>query len=159
MRFLRNIYDNLYVGDAVSVPEDTWSVEVAGRKLIVGTLEEVKRSYHPRRPKNVLIMGGSETGIPLASMLSNKGYDVKLIEKDPERALYASKKLESAVVVQGDVFDVSLWREEGLEEAEVAVASLGNDSDNLLAGLLAIKLGVERIFSVVHEAFFGDLFE
>ena len=104
-------------------------------------------------------MGGSETGILLTEMLSNKGYNVKLVEKDERRAEYASKKLDSSLVIHGDVFDPVLWREEELDQADLSVACLGDDGDNLLASLVALKFGISRVFSIVHEAFFSGVFE
>lgn len=159
IRFLRKVYGNLYVGEALSAPETMWGVEVKGRKLVVGTLEEIRKAYKVRRPENVLIMGGSETGILLTEMLSNKGYNVKLVEKDERRAEYASKKLDSSLVIHGDVFDPVLWREEELDQADLSVACLGDDGDNLLASLVALKFGISRVFSIVHEAFFSEVFE
>jgi len=159
LRFLRKIYGNLYVGEALSVPEAIWSVEVGGRRLVIGTLDEIKAAYRSENLKNVLIMGGSETGILLAEMLSRKGYNVKLVERNPQRAEDVSRRLESVTVIHGNVFNPGLWRDEELGRADVSVACLGDDSDNLLASLIARKFGVERTFSVVHEAFFNDVFE
>jgi len=159
VRFLRKVYGDLYVGEVLSAPGNIWNVEVKGRKLVVGTLGEIKKAYKPRKSKNVLIMGGSETGILLAEMLSTKGYNVKLVEKDRKKVEYASKKLNSTLVIQGNVFDPELWHEEELNLSDLGVACLGDDGDNLLASLMAMKFGVSRMFSIVHEAFFSDLFE
>ena len=159
IRFLRKLYGELYVGDVLSAPETLWSVEIKGRTLVIGTLDEIRKTYRAQRPQNVLIMGGSETGIFLAEMLSEKGYNVKLVERDEKRAEYASKKLDSVLVIQGDVFDQNLWRGEELNRADLGIACLGEDSHNLLASLIAVKSGVKRVFSIVHEQYFSDIFE
>ncbi len=159
LRLLRNIYGPLYAGEALSASKGIWNVELAGRRIIIGTMREIEGLYREKKPRRILIMGGSETSLLLAAMLSHKGYSIKLVERDHERTELASKKLDSVTVVVGDVFNPTLWELEELDEADIAVASLGTDEGNLLASILARKMGVERVFSIVREGSFIDIFE
>ncbi|WP_297535528.1 NAD-binding protein [Thermococcus sp.] len=159
LRQLRNLYDGIYVGDALEVPEGLWYAEVGGRKIVVATMEELKRAYRPRKPKNVLILGGSEVAVMLAEMLIRKGCDVKVVERNRERAERVSSLLEDTAVIVGNPFSRSLWRDEELDEAEVSVSAFDEDERTLMGAMVSREWGIERAFAVVHDGELIAMFE
>ena len=159
LRVLRDLYGPLFVGDAVEVPEGVWSVEVAGRRVVVGTLEELERAYSPAKHNKVLILGASEVGVLLGEMLLRKGCDVKIVERDRGRAETAASALEDATVVVGNPFSPTLWKDEELDEADVAVSAFDSDEEALMGGMLSIDRGIERVFATVHDGGLIRLFE
>ncbi|WP_457750833.1 NAD-binding protein [Thermococcus sp.] len=159
LRVLRDLYGPLFVGDAVDVPEGVWSVEVAGRRVVVGTLEELERAYSPTKHSRVLILGASEMGVLLGEMLLHKGCDVKIVERDKAKAEKAASVLEDATLVVGNPLSTTLWKEEELDEADVAVAAFDSDEETLMGGMLSIDRGIERTFAIVHDGGLIRLFE
>ncbi|WP_457741479.1 NAD-binding protein [Thermococcus sp.] len=154
LRQLRNLYNDLYVGDAIDVPEGLWHAEIEGRKIVVATMEELKRAYRPEKPRNVLIIGGSEVAIMLAEMLTRKGCDVKVVERNGSRAERLSSLLDKATVIAGNPFSRFLWRDEELDEADVSVSAFDEDEKTLMGAMVSKEWGIERTFAVVHD---GDL--
>ncbi len=159
LRILRNIYGPLYVAEVSQKPKNLWSVKVGNRHIIIGTMEELRRTFKPKKPRRVLVMGASETGVLVSDFLLRKGCEVKLVEKDRDRAEMASEYLDDATVILGDVFDPILWEKEALYDAEVAVVAFKRDADNLFGALLAQKMGIGRVFARVREGRFTELFE
>jgi len=154
LRLLRNLYDGLYVGDAIEVPDGLWYADVGGRKIVVATMEELRKAYKPEKPKNVLILGGTEVAVLLGEMLIRKGCDVKIVERNRARAERVSSLLEDATVVVGNPFSKSLWRDEELDEAQVSVSAFDEDERTLMGAMVSREWGIERAFAVVHD---GDL--
>ncbi len=100
--------------------------------------------------KKVMILGGGRIGYYIASKLEHKA-DVKIIEKDSERCKFLSKHLGKSLVLHGDGVDKQLLLEENVSNMDVYIASSNNDELNIMASLLAKKLGVKKAISIVNR--------
>ena len=89
--------------------------------------------------QKVMIVGGGKTGYYLASMLSEFGIAVKVIEKDKDRCYYLSTHLDDVMILHGDATDTSLLEEENMAEMDAFVTATGLDEENLLLALMASK--------------------
>ncbi len=92
----------------------------------------------------VIVAGAGIVGGDLASKLVEKKHDVVVIDMDKE----ACDRLYSeigVVAVNGNAARISTLKEAGIEKAEVLVAAMGNDVDNLSCAILAKSLGVPQI--------------
>ena len=98
-------------------------------------------------------------GILIGEMASRIGHEVKIIEFDRDRARKAAERAEKAVVINGDPFDVSLWEREELQNAHVSVSSFNEDERNLFGALLSRRMGIRRIFAILHNWEFIGLFD
>ncbi|MFC7175901.1 Trk system potassium transporter TrkA [Halosegnis marinus] len=83
----------------------------------------------------------------------------RLIEHDPDRARWLAEKLPGTTVMQSDATDREFLERENVGDADALIAALENDQKNLLAGLLADRLGTKRTVAVVDTVEFADLFE
>ncbi|KPN31551.1 hypothetical protein SY89_02299 [Halolamina pelagica] len=108
---------------------------------------------------DVVIIGGSEIGYHVARMLSERGISARLIEQDPDRAHWLAEKLPDTMVMETDATDIEFLERERVGDAEVVVAALDSDEKNLLASLLAKRVGAERSVAVIDQADYVDLFE
>ncbi len=115
----------------------------------------------PERRRHIMVAGASRIGLELARRLE-AGQRVTLIEPDPELARHASEVLGDALVVQGRVTNQSLLEEEEIGRVATFVAATADHETNLVAGLLAKRLGAGRSFALVdnpalatHETFRG----
>ena len=95
-------------------------------------------------PTRALILGGGRTAELLANSLLDRGIDVGVIERRPERAYELSANLDRAVVYQGDISDADLLEEAGVAEQDVVIAMTGEDHANVLACLYAKSAGASR---------------
>ncbi|MFY9114125.1 MAG: Trk system potassium transporter TrkA [Dethiobacteria bacterium] len=128
-------------------------------------LREVSWMLHHERlqVQRVTILGGGRTGFQLASLLENNGlnrkFSVKLVEKDPNRCEELSRYLSHTLILQGDATDLSFFRGEEIEEADVLVAATGDDRTNILASLLGKQLGVKKIISEITDLEYIPIFQ
>jgi trk system potassium uptake protein TrkA len=90
-----------------------------------------------KRPFYVVIIGGGKVGFHLARHLIERDYEVTLVEKDPNRAIWIEQQLGSVSVMVGDGDEMAFLATTGIERANVLVAATGDDEDNLVVCQLA----------------------
>ncbi|MDN5204378.1 Trk system potassium transporter TrkA [Fulvivirgaceae bacterium BMA10] len=100
--------------------------------------------------KNIMILGGSKVGINAARRLSKK-YNVKLIEKDKNKAFQLADKLKETLVINGDGRDINLLEDEGINEMDAFIAVTGNSETNIISCLVAKNHQVRKTISLVEN--------
>jgi len=98
----------------------------------------------------VVIMGGGKLGFNLAKDLIDDGKDVTVIEQDEKRCKFLVSQLD-IIVVCGSATDTNTLQNAEITEADAFVAATGNDETNLLAALMAKRLGAKKIIARVNE--------
>ena len=101
--------------------------------------------------RRVVIVGGRQLGIWVAEELEKTGVHVKLIERDPARCELISTILDKTVVVHGDPTDQQTLEEENIEGADAFLALTRDDADNVVASLLARRLGADKIVALTNR--------
>jgi trk system potassium uptake protein TrkA len=142
-------------GDTV-VAENDEIFFVAARDDLAKMLAELRR----REPavRKLVIAGGGNIGLRLARTLEQT-HQVKLIERDPRRARKASELLQNTIVLQGDAADEELLVEENIDSADVFAALTNSDEANVMAAMLARRLGARRVMALVNRPAYGELME
>ena len=92
----------------------------------------------------IVIAGGGLVGRRLAAHLVANRHDVVVIDRDREVCEMIATKT-GALARLGSATDVDLLEEAGLDQAEVAVAVMRNDADNLAFATLARSFQVREI--------------
>lgn len=101
---------------------------------------------------SVMILGGNDMSAMLAKTLDNQGVRVKIIEKDKDRCIALTERLPNSVlIVNGDGRDPDVLSDEGISEYDAFVALTGNDEANVLACVVAKKLGIGRTVAEVEN--------
>ncbi|MGF1557618.1 MAG: Trk system potassium transporter TrkA [Flavobacteriaceae bacterium] len=101
--------------------------------------------------KNVMILGGSKVGFKTARDLCAKKFNVKLIEKDKEKAFDLSDDLPNALVINGDGRNVELLEEESLESMDAFIAVTGNSETNIMSCLVAKSKHIKKTIALVEN--------
>jgi trk system potassium uptake protein len=110
-----------------------------------------------RPVRRVMIAGGGKVGLRLARALQGR-YAIKLIELDRARCEYLAAELGSDVLVlQGDSTDEDLMADEHVGDMDVFIALTSDDEDNILAGLMAKRLGVRRAIVLINRRAYTEL--
>lgn len=108
----------------------------------------------------LMIFGGTEMGEQVAKLLSHQLSSIKLIESDRDRCLELTEMLaENVIVVNGDGKNSDFLIEESIREYDAFAALSGSDEINILACVVAKKLGVERTIADVENVEFIHLAE
>ena len=129
---------------------------IADRKDIRVFMSEIRRLEEPVR--RVVIAGGGNIGVRLALALEQTN-QVKIIERDPERARIISEQLNRAIVLVGDAADEELLLEENVDDVDVFCALTNSEEANILSAMLAKRLGSHKVMALINRAAYVDLVE
>jgi trk system potassium uptake protein TrkA len=134
--------DRLEAGDHVYVVTTEGELEDALRFMGVHAQQSVDR---------VFIVGGKQVGIRLAQTLERRGKSIKLFEQDAQRCLKISQLVKDTVIVNGDGTDEATLLEENIDGVDAFVALTNDDEDNIIACLLARKLGARKVVALINR--------
>ena len=138
------------------IEEDDTVFFLAARKHIRTVMKELRPTDNPIR--RVILAGGGYIGASLARRLE-PDHHVKIIERDPARAEAIAQDLEKAIVLVGDCADETLLREEAIETTDVYCVLTNDDEANILSSLMAKKMGVEKVITIINRPSYVDLME
>ncbi len=134
--------DVLQPGDHVYIITTAQDLEEDLRFMGIRTQERVER---------VFILGGKQISVWVAQELERQGVSVKLFERDAQRCEKIAQVLERTVVVHADGTDETVLVEEGIRGAGAYLAFTNDDEDNIIASLLARRLGVKKIVALINR--------
>ncbi|EMA44142.1 Trk system potassium transporter TrkA [Halococcus saccharolyticus] len=149
----------------VVIPDGETTIEAGDELVVIGSPENTRTFAGDLAPgrnedgKDVVIVGGSEIAVEAARLLEDRGLHPRLVERDPDRARELAEQLAGTTVMQSDATDQEFLQREHVDDADVVIAALGSDEKNLLASLLATRIGVPRTVALVETAEYTDLFE
>ncbi len=129
---------------------------VADRKDIRVFMSEIRRLEDPVR--RVVIAGGGNIGARLAKALERTN-QVKIIERNQERAKHISEQLNKAIVLVGDAADEELLLEENIDSIDVFCALTNSEEANILSSMLSKRLGAHKVMALINRASYVDLVE
>jgi trk system potassium uptake protein len=127
---------------------------VAARDHIQRMMNEITRRED--RVRKIIIAGGGNVGFRLARLLE-KHYQVKLIERDEQRARRVSERLEATIVLHGDAQDEELLIEENIDGTDVFAAVTNSEEANVLSAMLAKRLGAHKVLALVNRPSYSEL--
>ncbi|NNL16264.1 MAG: Trk system potassium transporter TrkA [Flavobacteriaceae bacterium] len=107
--------------------------------------------------KNVMILGGSKIGYKTTRDLCTNNFNVKLIEKDKDRALDLADDLPNALVIRGDGRNVELLEEEAIGGMDAFISVTGNSETNIMSCLVAKSKGVKKTIALVENMDYFEL--
>jgi len=129
---------------------------IADRKDIRVFMSEIRRLEDPVR--RVVIAGGGNIGVRLALALEQTN-QVKIIERDPNRARAISEQVSKAIVLVGDAADEELLLEENVDNVDVFCALTNSEEANILSSMLAKRLGAHKVMALINRPSYVDLVE
>lgn len=139
--------ERLRVGDHIFI--------AAASERIVDVLHSFDTAA--QRARNVVVFGGGRVGLRLAHRLEDSHIDVKLFERDEERARHCAELLPNTVVLHEGTLTKEVLLAHGVNLVDAFVACAGDDRSNLLAGLHAKRLGVPLCLAIVSSEEFVPL--
>jgi trk system potassium uptake protein TrkA len=140
-------------GDTV-IEADDEVFFLAARKHIRAVMGELRKKDKPVR--RVILAGGGNIGLRLASAIEGRS-QVKIIERDAERARDLSERLDKTIVLLGDAADEELLLEENIESTDVFCALTNDEEANILSAMLAKRMGARKVMSLINRASYVNL--
>ncbi len=127
---------------------------LAASNHIDRVMSELRRLDRPF--KRVMIAGGGHIGMRLAKAVEHE-FSVKVIEFDEERCVHLAESLKDAVILHGDATDRELMLEENIEQCDAFCAVTNDDEVNIMSSLLAKRLGVRQVITLISKPAYVDL--
>ncbi|MDP6356800.1 MAG: Trk system potassium transporter TrkA [Planctomycetota bacterium] len=109
--------------------------------------------------EKVIIYGATRTSIAFAQRLEENKVIVTIIEPDEEVAAATASKLDRALVLHGVATEPDLLHEANVALADFFVAVSPDDNSNLMAALLARKLGAKKLMVMTSEPEYVPIME
>jgi trk system potassium uptake protein TrkA len=153
----------IFRGGKAILPEGDTVIEaddevffIAARENIRTVMGELRKLDKP--VKSIILAGGGNIGKRLAQNLE-RDYQVKLIERNEERARSISEELDHTIVLRGDAADEELLLDENIENTDVFCALTNEDETNILSAMLAKRRGARRVMALINRPAYVDLVE
>ena len=110
--------------------------------------------HEERRSERLVIAGGGNIGLFLAQEMEARYPQValKVIEAGAQRAELVADRLNRAVVLRGDARDREILEEANIGACEAIVTVTNDDEVNIMAALLAKRLGCGRALALVNNS-------
>ncbi|MCI8538864.1 MAG: Trk system potassium transporter TrkA [Oscillibacter sp.] len=135
-------------GDHIYVTAETSVLALLVKNLGIST----------QKIRQVILVGGGHIGAALASLLLRAGIGVKIIERDPEKAVLLAEKLPRAVVVADDGSSKGVLDREGLDHTDALVTLTGIDEENIVVSMYAHGSGVKKVITKVDRLEYSGMF-
>ena len=107
---------------------------------------------------NMMILGGSRIGVRIASELQND-VNVKLVDYNAEKAFRLAELLDKTLIINEDGRDTEAMLEEDIAGMDAFVAVTGRSETNILAAMLAKRMGVKKVIAEVENINYISLAE
>lgn len=108
--------------------------------------------------RNMMILGGSRIGVRIANELQNR-VNVKLVDYNSDKAYRLAEMLDKTLIINEDGRDTEAMLEEDLSGMDAFVAVTGRSETNILAAMLAKRMGVKKVIAEVENINYISLAE
>lgn len=108
--------------------------------------------------RNMMILGGSRIGVRIANELQNE-VNIKLVDYDADKAFRLAERLDKTLIINEDGRDTEAMMEEDIAGMDAFVAVTGRSETNILAAMLAKRMGVKKVIAEVENINYISLAE
>ena len=108
--------------------------------------------------RNMMILGGSRIGVRIANELQDN-VNIKLVDYDADKAFRLAEMLDKTLIINEDGRDTEAMMEEDLSGMDAFVAVTGRSETNILAAMLAKRMGVKKVIAEVENINYISLAE
>jgi len=137
-------------------------IEPADEVFVLATTKDIRRVLDTLRRRDepvrrVIIAGGGKVGLRLARQLAPE-YRVKVIEANAQRCEYLATQLpDDTLVLNADSTDEELLENENVRDTDLFLGLTSDDEDNIMACLLAKRMGAKRVLALINRRAYADL--
>ena len=162
MRFVAIYRQNEHGIDQQVICDGSTRIEPGDEVFVLAATRDIRQVLDALRKRDqpvrrVMIAGGGRVGLRLARQLK-KDCRVKVIEQSVKRCEYLTTQLPSHVLVlNGDSTDEELLEEENVAECDLFLSLTNDDEDNIMACLLAKRIGARRVLALINRRAYADL--
>lgn len=120
-------------------------------KAVTSELQRLEKPY-----KRVMIISGGSIAVSLAKRLEND-YQVKLLERNAEKAEHIAEQLTNTTVLHGEASDQELLSQEQIEQTDLFIAVTSDDETNIMSSMLAKRMGAKKVIVLIQRQAYLEL--
>ena len=98
----------------------------------------------------IIIAGAGKIGFSVASILSDEGHDITVIDNNPSTINNLSNNLD-VICIEGSATNSETLREAGAADADLIMAAMRSDEMNMVCGISARKLGTRHVIARIRD--------
>ena len=98
----------------------------------------------------IIIAGAGKIGRSVATILSEEGHDITVIDRDDGLIEQISNDLD-VICIEGSATNAETLREAGADSADLLMAATQQDEVNMVCGISARKLGTKHVIARVRD--------
>jgi trk system potassium uptake protein TrkA len=147
----------IFRGQQVIIPRGSETLREGDRVYVLSSRASLDRTLRfmgltsPPPLRRVFVLGGGQLGIRVSQLLEAQDVQVKLFERDADRAERVSHILEKTTILHADGTDQSTLEDAGIADAHAFLALTKDDEDNIIASMLARRLGVRKVVALINR--------
>lgn len=153
---------SIYRNNEVIIFNETTELHAGDRISVLGSPEAVQEFNdmmgYARETKEVVVLGGGVIGAQTARILEHHKKYVKVIEKDAEKSRKLARDFDNVLVVNANAVDPHTLRSESVGRADVLISATDSDEKNLLACLISMEMGTNKVISRYTLREYEDVF-
>ena len=143
------------------IPEGDTIIEAEDEVFFIAAAENIRAVMRELRNmdkpvKRVMIAGGGKIGRRLGETLE-KDYQVRIIERNYKASERLAAELHKTLVLNGDATDEKLLESESIAEMDMFCALTNDDENNIMAALLAKRMGARKVIALINRRAYADL--
>jgi trk system potassium uptake protein TrkA len=145
------------------VPRSADQLFAGDLAYVVTSKDQVRRTlglfgHEEQEAARIVIAGGGNIGLYVARAIEARQarINVKLIERERERAVAIADELRRTVVLHGSALDQRILLEADIQHADLMVALTNDDQANILAGVMAKQLGCKSNLVLLNNPAYRD---
>ena len=157
----------IFRNERAITPDGNTRIEAGDEVFCLASKKDIRRVLVELRPKDkrverIMIAGGGNIGLRLARILEAEyrgKYQVKIVDAVKKRCEYLAQELSHTLVLAGDATDESMLGGEHVNDMDLFIALTSDDEDNIMASLLAKKMGARRVIALINRRAYGELMQ
>lgn len=150
-------------GGTLFVPHSSDQLLAGDLAYVVTAKEQVRRTlglfgHDEQEATRIVIAGAGNIGLYVARTIEKRQgrTKVKIIESHRDRAVAAADELHRTVVLHGSALDQKLLMEADIQDADLMVALTNDDQVNVLASVMAKRLGCRANLALLNNPSYHD---
>lgn len=133
--------------DKIFIPKGDFKLQGEDIIHVAANRENLDRfhknlTHTDKKIHSVLIIGAGRISYYLVELLIQRGFEVKVIEKDKEKSVEFLKTHPKCIVINADGTDPDILEEERISSYDSLVALTGIDEENILLSMISEKFNV-----------------
>ncbi|KPF69591.1 potassium transporter peripheral membrane component [beta proteobacterium AAP99] len=154
----------IYRAQRAMIPDGETIIEPGDEVFVLAQTKHLRRLIRELRTidkpvRRIMIAGGGNIGTRLAQALQSD-YNLRVIDRNPRTTQRLATQLSSsALVLEGDATDEDLLTDESVQEMDLFMAVTNDDENNIMAALLAKRLGARRVIALINRKAYADMMQ